>query len=72
MIEWIRSNLGSIIILLLLISGIMFFICNFIKQKKQGKRTCLCGCENCSISNACNKIKSSVECNKGEGDNNEV
>ena len=57
MFEWIKNNLGSLLLLLVLIVCVSFLIAYFIKQKKQGKSSCSCGCKNCMLNSCCNKEK---------------
>lgn len=61
MLEWLKNNLGSMLILLTLVLGVIFLIIGLIKQKKQGKFNCSCNCKNCIYKDC--SIKS--ENNKG-------
>ncbi len=55
MFEWLTNNIGTIIVLILLVIIIAAIIIKMIKDKKDGKSSCGCGCENCSMNGACNK-----------------
>lgn len=50
MLQFIISNLATIIITLLLITIVSFIIRKMIKDKKQGKSCCSGGCAGCSKS----------------------
>lgn len=57
MINFLTENLATI-----LIGGILFLICcaiigQQIKNKKEGKTSCSCGCNGCSMSSICHKEK---------------
>lgn len=55
MINFLTENLATIII-----SGILILICSAIiaqqiKNKKNGKTSCGCGCSGCAMSSICHK-----------------
>ena len=51
--EWIISNLGTIIVAIIVTALLALLIIYLIKQKKQGKTTCSCGCSSCPNSQIC-------------------
>lgn len=55
--EFLRENLGTIItgIVVLVIAGSIIF--KLIRDKRQGKSSCGCGCENCANSAYCHSSK---------------
>lgn len=53
MFEWLISNLATILISLVLLSVVALITVNFIKNKKKGRTSCGCGCENCAMSGSC-------------------
>ena len=55
MIDFIKNNLGSIIVFLVLALIITLIIIKIIKDKKAGKTGCGCGCANCENSSYCHK-----------------
>lgn len=55
--EWLVSNIGSILVLLLLTGGLTALCVHLVKQKKQGKSSCCCGCQNCAMKGCCHKEK---------------
>lgn len=50
-------NLGTFITALILFSVIAFILVRMIKNKKNGKSSCGCGCENCPSSCNCHTDK---------------
>ena len=58
MLEWLLGNIGTIAVCLLLAVVVFLIIIKMIKNKKQGKSSCGCGCQNCSMSEFCHKEKS--------------
>ncbi len=57
MLEWFTDNLSTIIVSLILIAIVVSVIIKMIKDKKAGKSSCSCGCENCAMHGACHKKK---------------
>lgn len=55
--EWFVNNIGSILVLLLVTGGLTALIVYLAKQKKQGKSSCSCGCQNCAMKGCCHKDK---------------
>ena len=55
MIDFIVNNLSTIIISLVLIAIVATIIVVLVKNKKQGKTSCSCGCKNCAMRGACHK-----------------
>ncbi|MDY3224640.1 MAG: FeoB-associated Cys-rich membrane protein [Candidatus Faecousia sp.] len=53
MLQWMIANLGTIIICIVLLTGIFFIVRFLIRQKKQGKSACGCGCANCAMRGSC-------------------
>ncbi len=58
MLDWLISNIATIVVsaILLLIVGLI--IAKMVKDKKAGKSSCHCGCgcEGCALSDKC-KVK---------------
>lgn len=52
---WIVTNLGTIVVglILLIIVGLIIF--KLVKDKKNGKSACGCGCANCAMKGSCHK-----------------
>lgn len=57
MLTFISENIATIIILLILISAVVAITANLIKNRKKGKSSCGCGCENCPMSGSCHSEK---------------
>jgi hypothetical protein len=55
MLAWLTANLGTIIITLALIAIVAAVIVQMVKDKKQGKGSCGCDCENCAMHGKCHK-----------------
>ena len=53
--NWLIENIGSIIIVGVLILISSLIIVNRVKAKKNGKGSCGCGCSECSMQNVCHK-----------------
>ena len=55
MSDWLASNIGTIIVSLILVGIVAAIIVNIVKKKKAGRSSCGCGCENCAMKGACHK-----------------
>ena len=55
MLTWLTANLGTIIITLVLIGLVTAIIIGMKKDKKKGKNSCGCGCQNCAMHGMCHK-----------------
>ena len=53
MVEWLKTNLATIIICALLVIVVISIIRNLINNKKNGRTSCGCGCSNCPMSGNC-------------------
>ena len=51
--QWIADNIGSILVCLAVFGLLALLVASLVKQKKQGKTTCGCGCEHCAMRCAC-------------------
>ena len=63
MLSWIGANIGSILICLVLLAVVALILRSLLRQKKQGKSSCGCGCSSCPMSASC--------CNSGVGKTDE-
>lgn len=52
---WITANLATILIALVLLAVVVCIVWRLIRNRKKGKSTCGCGCENCPGSQFCHK-----------------
>ncbi|MDE5671723.1 MAG: FeoB-associated Cys-rich membrane protein [Eubacterium sp.] len=55
MLAFLTENLATIIIAVIVIGILAAVIAKMIKDKKKGKTSCGCGCENCAASEICHK-----------------
>lgn len=55
MLAWLTENIGTIVVSLILIAVVSLIVARMIKDKKQGKSSCGCGCENCAMHGKCHK-----------------
>ena len=53
MITWLIENTATIIICAALISVVAAIIIGMIKNKKNSKSSCGCGCSSCPMSSSC-------------------
>ena len=52
---FITANIGTIVVGLIVAAIIAIVIYGMIKDKKNGKTTCGCGCANCAMKGTCHK-----------------
>ena len=57
MLDWLVANIGTIVVLLLVIGAVVTVICGMVKDKKQGRSSCGCSCGNCPMSGKCHGEK---------------
>jgi hypothetical protein len=57
MLSWLSENIGTIIVALVLLCIIAAIIRKLIKDKKSGRKSCGCGCENCAMHGHCNDTR---------------
>ncbi len=55
MLMWLQANLGTILVVLVLLVIVGFIIRNLIKNKKAGQTSCGCGCEHCAMRDSCHQ-----------------
>ncbi|MCR5310308.1 MAG: FeoB-associated Cys-rich membrane protein [Lachnospiraceae bacterium] len=53
MAEFFASNLGTIIVLLILAAVVFLIVRSIVKDKKKGKSTCGSNCAHCAMSGTC-------------------
>lgn len=51
--SWIISNIGTIIVALVIIGIVAAVIIGMRKDKREGKSSCGCGCSNCAMKGQC-------------------
>lgn len=57
MFEWVRHNIETVIVGAALALLIAFIIARMVKNKKQGKAACGCGCSDCAMKASCKSNK---------------
>ena len=53
MIQFITANIGTIVIALVVAGIVEAIIVSVVRDKKKGKSSCGCGCENCAMKGQC-------------------
>ena len=53
MLQWISTNIGTILISLLLLAAVALIIHSMMRDKKQGKSSCGGNCAGCAACGAC-------------------
>ena len=54
MFEWIGKNIGTIIVLAVLVAIVTLIIVKLVSDKRKGRSaSCGCGCEGCAMHGAC-------------------
>lgn len=57
MLLWLKENIATIIICVILLAVVASIIVHMVRSKKQGKSSCGCGCANCAMSGSCHNRK---------------
>ena len=55
MLLWLKENLGTILICIVLLAIIVAISAYLIRSKKQGKSSCGCNCAHCAMHGQCHK-----------------
>lgn len=53
MLQWIGANIGNLLLCAVLAAIVILILVHLIRQKKQGKSSCGCGCANCAMRGSC-------------------
>ncbi len=53
MLSWIVNNLGSILVLAVLLLTVGLVLAFHLRRKRQGKSSCGCGCASCPMADKC-------------------
>ncbi len=56
-IAWLAANLATILICAVLIAVVALIIVHMIREKRQGKSSCGCGCAGCAMNGSCHPNK---------------
>lgn len=57
MTAWLSANIGSIIVILILLAVIALAVRSVIKDKRSGKGGCGNGCAHCALHDKCHAVK---------------
>ena len=57
MLSFLLDNLATIIIGLIVLLLAVLIIVKLVRDKRKGKSSCGCGCENCAMSKTCKSSK---------------
>lgn len=57
MLQWIQTNLGTMLICAVLIVIVALIVRSLARQKRQGKSSCGCNCAHCAMHGACHRQK---------------
>ena len=55
MLDWLANNIGTIAVGAVVAAIVTVIIVFMVKDKKQGKTTCGCGCKDCPMAGKCGK-----------------
>ena len=55
MSSWISANIGNIVVLSILVVVVGLVLYKMIRDKKNGKSSCSCGCAGCPMRDKCHK-----------------
>ena len=57
MLNWLATNAASIIVSIILAVLVIAIIVKLIRDKRNGKSSCGCGCTNCAMQGTCHDKK---------------
>ena len=57
MISWLIANAATIIISVILTILVIAVVVKLIRDKRNGKSSCSCGCSNCAMQGNCHQKK---------------
>lgn len=55
MLQFLKDNLATILVSAAVLTVVVFVIVKLVRDKRKGKSTCGCGCENCAMKGDCHK-----------------
>lgn len=55
MLGWLSANISTIVIGAVLLAIIVSIVYCLVKNKRQGKSSCGCGCSTCALNGKCHK-----------------
>lgn len=57
MLLWLSENIGTVLVCAVLAVIVIAIVISMIRQKRNGKSSCYCGCAGCPMSGECHKTK---------------
>ena len=54
---WLQNNAGTLVVGLLVAGIAVGLVCKLVRDKRQGKSSCGCGCEGCALKDKCHPDK---------------
>ncbi|MCD8188345.1 MAG: FeoB-associated Cys-rich membrane protein [Ruminococcus sp.] len=57
MLDFLKENIGTIIVGLIVFAIVALIVIKMVRDRKQGKSSCGCGCEHCQNSQYCHGSK---------------
>lgn len=61
MLSWLAANAATIIISVILAVLVIAVIVKMIRDKRNGRTSCSCGCSNCAMQGTCHQKKNLSE-----------
>ena len=55
--DWFMENLGTVIVAAIVLTVLTLVSVRMVRNKKQGKSTCGCGCGGCAMKDRCHPEK---------------
>ena len=52
---WLSSNLGNIVVVLILLTVVFFAVRTIVRDRRSGKSSCGCNCGGCAMSGSCHQ-----------------
>ena len=59
--KWIIDNCVSLVVLAVVAAVVALIVIKMIRDKKQGKSSCSCGCGGCAMKDSCHAKKQRTE-----------
>ena len=53
MITWLLNNISTIIVSVIIIAVVILIVRKILKDKRNGKSSCGCGCKGCAMKDSC-------------------
>lgn len=57
MLQWFSANAGTLVLCILLLAVVALIVWSLLRQRKQGKSSCGCGCAHCAMHGSCHSQK---------------